>query len=94
MACLNVSHAFILISFQVSGSRRKYVSEIQDCCDMERRLKVMEEEILKYDIPIREPSYIPDAPDSLDVTHLKVSSEHIYIYIYYTREDIIETSDN
>jgi hypothetical protein len=41
---------------------------------MERRLKTIEEEILKYGIPIHEPSYIPDAPDSLDLTYLKVSS--------------------
>jgi hypothetical protein len=44
---------------------------------MEQRLKFIEEEILKNGIPILEPSYIPDAPNLLDTSNLKVSSKHI-----------------
>jgi V-type H+-transporting ATPase subunit a len=60
----------------VSDFKRKYVNNIRVCCDMERRLNFIEKEILKNDIPIPEPSCIPDAPYPSDVDELEVSSEH------------------
>ncbi|XP_033608712.1 V-type proton ATPase 116 kDa subunit a isoform X3 [Cryptotermes secundus] len=59
----------------VNDFGRKYVNEILDCCDMEQKLKFIEKEILKNDIPILEPSYIPDAPNPLDTNDLKVIIE-------------------
>jgi V-type H+-transporting ATPase subunit a len=69
----------ILMSFQVNDFGRRYVNEIRDCCDMEQSLKFIENEVLKNDIPVFQPSSIPDAPNPLDTSNLKVSSKHTYI---------------
>jgi hypothetical protein len=42
---------------------------------MERRLNFIEKEILKNDIPVLEPSYIPNAPNPKDISRLRVSDK-------------------
>lgn len=70
----------------MGDSKRKYVSEIHDCYDLEQRLKFIEEEVLKNDIPIHEPSHIPLAPRPSAIRKVQVSFKHMY----KTREDVME----
>lgn len=46
----------------LNAFQRNYVTEVIRCAEMERKLRVIETEIIKDDIPITEPSPVPQAP--------------------------------
>lgn len=56
---------------------RKFVSEVRRCDELERKLRFIEEEVKKDDVPIPEPDESPKAPNPREIIDLEVSDEKI-----------------
>lgn len=64
---------------EVNAFQRKFVDDVRRCEDMERKLKYIEKEIKKNNIPILYPADEPPAPHPREINDLIVSDTvHMY----------------
>ncbi|KAF5289210.1 hypothetical protein FQR65_LT00098 [Abscondita terminalis] len=72
---------------EVSAFQRKFANEVRRCDEMERRLRYIETEIRKDEVPIPEPAEIPRAPNPREIINLEAHLEK-------TEGDIRELTEN
>ncbi|CAF1118658.1 unnamed protein product [Adineta steineri] len=61
----------------VNSFQRKYVNEVRRCEEMERKLRFLETEIKKDELPIYDPEDNPDAPKPREMIDLEATFEKL-----------------
>ncbi|CAF1687548.1 unnamed protein product, partial [Adineta ricciae] len=61
----------------VNAFQRKYVNEVRRCEEMERKLRFLETEIKKDELPIYDPEDNPDAPKPREMIDLEATFEKL-----------------
>lgn len=61
----------------VNAFQRKFVNEVRRCNEMERKLRYLENEIKKDDIPMLDPGENPEAPQPREMIDLEASFEKL-----------------
>lgn len=56
----------------MNAFQRKFVNEVRRCDDMDRRLRYVEDEVKKDEVPIPDSSEIPRAPNPREIIDLEV----------------------
>ncbi|XP_069674847.1 V-type proton ATPase 116 kDa subunit a 1-like isoform X2 [Periplaneta americana] len=72
---------------ELNSFQRKFVNEVRRCDELERKLRYIEEELSKENLPIPEIEDLPSAPNPREITDLEASLEK-------TENEIIELSQN
>eukprot|EP00117_Sycon_ciliatum_P034312 scpid31509/ scgid26213/ V-type proton ATPase 116 kDa subunit a isoform 1; Clathrin-coated vesicle/synaptic vesicle proton pump 116 kDa subunit; Vacuolar adenosine triphosphatase subunit Ac116; Vacuolar proton pump subunit 1; Vacuolar proton translocating ATPase 116 kDa subunit a isoform 1 len=65
----------------VNAFQRKYVNEVRRCDEMERRLRFLEKEINKAEIPVVDSGELPDAPPPSDMMELENQFDKLEVEI-------------
>uniref|UniRef100_A0A7E4ZZQ5 V-type proton ATPase subunit a n=1 Tax=Panagrellus redivivus TaxID=6233 RepID=A0A7E4ZZQ5_PANRE len=65
------------LNADVSPFQRKYVAEIRRCDEMERKLRYLEREIKRDDIPILDTGESPEAPQPREMSDLEATFEKL-----------------
>lgn len=62
----------------MNAFQRKFVNEVRRCDEMERKLRYVEGEMKKDDVPILDVSMLPKAPNPREIIELEVNrNNHI-----------------
>ncbi|KAJ9577354.1 hypothetical protein L9F63_006098, partial [Diploptera punctata] len=75
------------LNSEVNAFQRKFVSEVRRCDELERKLRYIEAEINKDNVPIPEIEDMPKAPNPREITDLETSLEK-------AENEIMELSQN
>jgi len=67
----------------VNAFQRKFVNEVRRCDEMERKLRYLEKEIRKDDIPLLDTGDSPEAPQPREMIDLEVLFDAIYDLVVY-----------
>lgn len=75
------------LNVEVNSFQRKFVNEVRRCDELERKLRYIEAELNKENLPIPEIEDLPNAPNPREITDLETSLEK-------TENEILELSQN
>ncbi|KAJ8038581.1 hypothetical protein HOLleu_16044 [Holothuria leucospilota] len=81
-ACVSELGELGLVQFRdlnpdVNAFKRKFVNEVRRCDEMERKLRYLEKEVMKSDIPILDTGENPDAPAPREMIDLEAVFEKL-----------------
>ena len=71
----------------VNSFQRKFVNEVRRCEEMERKLRFLETEIKKDELPIYDPEDNPDAPKPREMIDLEVKYSFHHPPCFYSNQN-------
>ncbi|TRY71734.1 hypothetical protein TCAL_03410, partial [Tigriopus californicus] len=91
---------FVDLNPEVSSFQRKFVSEVKRCEEMERKMRYIQKEAMRDELPIHEPDENPPAPAPREMTELETSLSHLekdlsdvttnYVALKKNQQDLLE----
>jgi len=68
------------LNVDVNAFQRKFVSEVRRCDELERKLRYIEAEVNKENLPIPDIDDLPHAPKPREITDLEVQQGCIIVH--------------
>jgi len=68
------------LNVDVNAFQRKFVSEVRRCDELERKLRYIEAEVNKENLPIPDTEDLPRAPNPREITDLEVQQGCIIVH--------------